>query len=32
MGSGMLACDPVTCSFDTSMCTGHPVNGGGTGG
>lgn len=32
MGSGMLACDPITCSYDTSMCTGHPVSGGGTGG
>jgi hypothetical protein len=20
LGSGTLACDPVTCTFDTSMC------------
>lgn len=30
-GPGMLACDPVTCSFDTSMCENMPNGGGGTG-
>lgn len=29
LGSGTLACDPMTCTFDTSMCMG---GGGGTGG
>lgn len=29
LGSGTLACDPMTCTFDTSMCSG---GGGGTGG
>jgi hypothetical protein len=29
LGSGTLGCDPVTCTFDTSMCMG---GGGGTGG
>jgi hypothetical protein len=28
MSGGELGCDPVTCTFDASMCTG----GGGTGG
>ena len=32
MGSGMLSCDPVTCSYDTSMCSGRPSSTGGTGG
>lgn len=32
MGSGMLSCDPVTCSYDTSMCTGRPSGTGGTSG
>jgi hypothetical protein len=27
-GSGTLACDPVTCTFDLSMCTGAPGNDG----
>lgn len=31
MGAGVLACDPVTCMFDTSMCSGGG-GGGGTGG
>jgi hypothetical protein len=31
MGTGVLACDPVTCLFDTSMCSGGG-GGGGTGG
>lgn len=30
-GSGLLMCDPVTCKYDTSMCT-PPNSGGGTGG
>lgn len=29
LGTGTLACDPMTCTFDTSMCMG---GGGGTGG
>jgi hypothetical protein len=29
LGAGTLGCDPVTCTFDTSMCSG---GGGGTGG
>ncbi len=29
LGSGTLGCDPMTCTFDTSMCSG---GGGGTGG
>lgn len=28
-GSGTLLCDPVTCSFDRSMCTGTGTQGGG---
>lgn len=32
MGSGMLSCDPVTCSYDTSMCAGKPLDTGGTSG
>lgn len=31
LGSGTLACDPVTCTFDTSMCTGGGGGGGTTG-
>lgn len=31
MGSGLLMCDPMTCKYDTSMCTPAP-GGGGTGG
>lgn len=35
-GPGMLSCDPVTCTYDTSMCENLPDgsggNGGGTGG
>lgn len=31
MGSGMLACDPITCSYDTSMCQGPTGGGGGDG-
>ena len=30
-GSGTLACDPVTCTFDLSMCTGAPGNDGAAG-
>jgi hypothetical protein len=32
MGEGMLSCDPVTCSYDTSMCAGPPSGGSGGGG
>lgn len=36
MGMGMLGCDPTTCRYDTSMCTGSGptggTGGGGTGG
>jgi hypothetical protein len=28
-GSGTLLCDPMTCSFDRSMCTGTGTTGGG---
>jgi hypothetical protein len=28
-GSGTLLCDPMTCSFDRSMCTGTGTQGGG---
>ena len=31
MGGGMLMCDPKTCQYDTSMCTGNN-GGGGAGG
>jgi hypothetical protein len=27
-GGGQLACDPVTCVYETSMCTGAPGAGG----
>ena len=34
MGMGVLGCDPMTCRYDTSMCTGSPGSTptGGTGG
>ena len=32
MGAGMLSCDPVTCSYDTSMCANRPSGMGGAGG
>lgn len=31
MGSGMLTCDPITCSYDTSMCTSRSGGMGGAG-
>lgn len=31
-GQGTLQCDPVTCSFDFSMCSLSPMSGNGTGG
>jgi len=31
-GPGMLSCDPVTCTYDTSMCQSFPIETGGTGG
>jgi hypothetical protein len=32
MGSGMVMCDPKTCQYDTSMCSGANVGAGGAGG
>jgi hypothetical protein len=29
LGAGTLSCDPVTCTFDTSMCSGGGVGTGG---
>jgi hypothetical protein len=29
MGTGPISCDPISCTFDTSMCS---ANGGGVGG
>ena len=31
MGEGILACDAVTCTYDTSMCEGTTVGNGGNG-